>query len=234
MHHVVDVYVGAQLVGAGQRVEGQTGDVLQVQAGVANPAAQLGRADELGKFVGSARQHAQDVLGANDGEHERLGIAVDGGEKHLAARLDQFGAGANHRAWIWHVLEHLQAGHHVKGAGVQLGKLLGGALLVVDADAGLQLVQAGDGQWRLAHVDAGHLGAALGHGLSQNAATAANVQHLLAGQAGAFVDPVGTQRVDLVQRFELAVTVPPAACQRLEFGDFSAINVKTHGVPLGQ
>src|SRR5690606_17546940 len=68
-------------------------------------------------------------------------------------------------------------------------------------------------------------GAALGHGLAEDAAAATDVQYALAGQADALVDPVDPQRIDVVQRFELAFAIPPAVCQGLEFGDFGAVDV---------
>ena len=86
-------------------------------------------------------------------------------------------------------------------------------------------MQLGYCQRRFAHVDAGHAGAALGHGFAENATAAANVEHLLAGQADAFVDPVDAQRVDVMQRFEFAFTVPPAVGKGFKFGDFGAVDV---------
>ncbi|MNP49247.1 hypothetical protein D3C76_1434220 [compost metagenome] len=86
-------------------------------------------------------------------------------------------------------------------------------------------MQLGDRQRRLAHVDAGDRGAAQGHGFAEDAATATHVQHFLAGQADALVDPVDAQRVDFVQRLELAFAVPPAVGQRFELGDFGAVDV---------
>ncbi|MNP76684.1 hypothetical protein D3C76_1739740 [compost metagenome] len=52
----------------GQRVVGEADDVLHLQAGIAAPGAQLGRADELLEVMGAARQHLQDVLGTDDGQ----------------------------------------------------------------------------------------------------------------------------------------------------------------------
>ncbi|MCY1450715.1 hypothetical protein D9M71_675410 [compost metagenome] len=94
-------------------------------------------------------------------------------------------------------------------------------------------MQLGDRQRRLAHVDAEHRGSALGHGLAEDAAAAADVEDLLAGQADALVDPVDPQRVDIVQRLELAFAVPPAVGERLEFGDLGVVDV-AHGAPLGK
>src|SRR5690606_4584266 len=43
--------------------------------------------------------------------------------------------------------------------------------------------------------------------------------------------PVDPQRVDLVQRLELAFHVPPAVGKGFELGDFGAINVAHDGFP---
>ncbi|MNC35393.1 hypothetical protein D3C75_838770 [compost metagenome] len=123
------------------------------------------------------------------------------------------------------MLEHLQTGDHVELAGHFRSQRLGGALPVVDLHAGLQLVQARHGQRRLAHVDGCYGRAAQGHRLAEDAAAAADVEHPLAGQADALVDPVDPQRVDVVQRLELAFAVPPAVGQRFELGDFGAVDV---------
>src|SRR5690606_32855993 len=80
-------------------------------------------------------------------------------------------------------------------------------------------------------VDAGDGGASASHGLAEDAAAAAHVQHLLAGQADALIDPVDPQRVDLVQRLELAFHVPPAVGEGFELGDFGAIDVAHDGFP---
>src|SRR5690606_23734687 len=66
LDHVVDVDVGFQLVAFAQRVVGQANDVLDLQAGLAAPGAQFGRADEFLEVMGAARNHLEDVLGADN------------------------------------------------------------------------------------------------------------------------------------------------------------------------
>ena len=56
-----------------------------------------------------------------------------------------------------------------------LSKVFGGGFLVVDFNAGFELVQIAYCQWRLAHIDAGDSGAALSQGFAENAATTADV-----------------------------------------------------------
>ena len=64
-----------------------------------------------------------------------------------------------------------------------------------------------------------------GHALGQQAAAAPHIQRPLAGQGCPLVNVVQAQRIDIVQRFELAGRVPPAAGERLEFGDFVPVYV---------
>ncbi|MNM52751.1 hypothetical protein D3C81_638390 [compost metagenome] len=103
---------------------------------------------------------------------------------------------------------------------------LGGHLAVFELHPLFQGVQAGDPEGLLAHVDAGHLGAASGHALGEDAATAADVEHALAKQTAALLgDPVKAHRIDLMQGFELALHVPPAGGDGFKFGDFCQIDI---------
>ncbi|MCK7461537.1 MAG: hypothetical protein MZU84_05480 [Sphingobacterium sp.] len=43
------------------------------------------------------------------------------------------------------------------------------------------------------------------------------------------IDVVQTQRIDIVQGLELAIRVPPAAGEFLEFGDFLKVHVRLGG-----
>ena len=60
------------------------------------------------------------------------------------------------------------------------------------------------------HIDAGRPGAKCGHALCQYAATTTDVEHGAAIELCTFIDPLKTQRIDIVQGFELALGVPPA------------------------
>src|SRR4051794_291041 len=86
-------------------------------------------------------------------------------------------------------------------------------------------MQLRDTQAFLAEVDAGDLGAAARHRLGEDAAAAADVEHLLAGEAGGAVDPFQAQRVDLVQRPEFALGVPPAVCELRKLLELCGVGV---------
>ena len=89
-------------------------------------------------------------------------------------------------------------------------------------------MQLRDSEGGFAHVDTGDSRPALSHGLAEDAAAAAYIEDLFAGQVNALVNPVDPQRVDVVQRLELAFAVPPAMGKRLEFGDLGVVDV-AHG-----
>src|SRR4051812_1709557 len=86
-------------------------------------------------------------------------------------------------------------------------------------------MQLRDTQAFLAEVDAGDLGAAARHRLGEDAAAAADVEHLLAGKAGGAIDPFQAQRVDLVQRPEFALGVPPAVCELRKLLELCGVGV---------
>jgi hypothetical protein len=112
-----------------------------------------------------------------------------------------------------------------KAAGARRQRL-GGDLAVVEVlHPGLQRMQARHAQRLGGQVDARHVRRLARHRFGQDAAAAADVEHRLAAQAGQFVDPVQAQRVDLVQRAELAVRVPPAVGQITELGKFLGVDV---------
>lgn len=84
------------------------------------------------------------------------------------------------------MLQKFHAGDHVETGRFAFGQLLGGDPPIIQFRAGLQarfqLVQLGDRQRRLTHVDTQHAGAAQGHALGQDAAAAADVQRPPAAQ----------------------------------------------------
>ena len=74
-------------------------------------------------------------------------------------------------------------------------------------------------------VDTQNLSPLTRHGIRQNAAATTYVQHLPALQRAQLRYPVQPQRVDLVQRPELAVLVPPAVGELGKLGQFGSIDV---------
>jgi len=62
--------------------------------------------------------------------------------------------------------------------------------------------------------------------LGVQAAATADVEHTLAGQADGVVDPVQAQGVDIVQRLEFAVRIPPAVGEFSKFVEFGLVGVE--------
>ena len=103
--------------------------------------------------------------------------------------------------------------------------LLGGDAVIVDPHAARLRVRAGGGQHCLACVDAGYGGAPGRHAFGENAATAAHVENRSAGKSGGAGDKFEPQRVDVVERLEGALRIPPARRQRFELGDLQGVGI---------
>src|SRR5262249_16386856 len=82
--HVVDVHVGRELPAVGDQVVDHAGLVHHREAALLERDLELVRRDELVPLMRAARQPAQHVFGAHDGEREALQRAVDGGCDHQA------------------------------------------------------------------------------------------------------------------------------------------------------
>ena len=76
------------------RVVAEPGDVHDVERRRAREARDFRGLEQALVFMRAARHEIRDVFGADDGEHERLEIAVDRGDEHVAARPHQL---AEHR-----------------------------------------------------------------------------------------------------------------------------------------
>src|SRR6185436_8202059 len=77
---------------------------------------------------------------------------------------------------------------------------------------------------------AGDARAAARHALGENAAAAADVEHVLARERRVALDPFQAQRIDLVQRPELALRVPPARGEAAEFLELGGVRVHHAGI----
>lgn len=117
-------------------------------------------------------------------------------------------------------------------------------MAVVDAQAGLFGVQAGDGDIAFGGIGADDIGAQPGHRFAEKPAAAADIQQAqaLEGQGpcqvavefgGDLGGDIGqTAGVHLVQRFELARRIPPFGGHRLKLCHFGGVYGGLHGVSL--
>ena len=86
-------------------------------------------------------------------------------------------------------------------------------------------MDAGHREGGLGHVDGCDRGALARHGLRQDPAAAADVEHALPCEPDALVDVMQACRVDVVEWLEVALGIPPAIRQGLEASDLGGVNV---------
>jgi hypothetical protein len=124
------------------------------------------------------------------------------------------------------VFEHLHAGDHVELRRAFLRQRFDCDFAVFDGwRRRFHRMQLRDFQGLGRQVDAQHVGTAASHRVRQDAAATTDIQHALARHAPMRFDPVEPQRVDLVERAELAFGIPPTVGQVAELGDFLRICV---------
>ena len=129
------------------------------------------------------------------------------------------------------MLEKLHARDHVELARVLRCVFLGARVLVDHIGLALQEMQLGDAQRFLGQVDAGHPRAARRHRLGEDAAAAADIEDALARKCRSLVDPAEAQRIDVVQRPEFAVWIPPPVRELAELLELCRIGVHAAIVP---
>ncbi len=201
------------------------GDFVDSQTGFAGVARKLGGTDEARVIVRPFGQQVKEILGANHGKQVGLRITVDGGKKYRTARLHQCCTGAHGAGRVGHMLEHFHAGDDIESARHLACEVFGRNLAVIDPESRFVEMQARYAKRLFREVDAGDDGAATGHGFSQDAAAAADIEDMFAQQAGVTVDPFQAQRIDVVQGAEFGVRIPPAVGQIAEFGEFLRVYV---------
>src|SRR6266853_3095533 len=86
-------------------------------------------------------------------------------------------------------------------------------------------MQLRDLQRLFGKVDAFHARPATRHGFGQDTAAAADVERGFPREFSDAGYPVQAQRVDLVERLELALRIPPAVRERAEFFQFPGVGV---------
>ncbi len=182
------------------------------------------------------------MLGADDGQRHCLGGAVEGGDHHQPARPQQPGAVPEELSRIGHVLDHLHVEDHVERGAVLLDQGLDGRTQVADVQASFRGMGLGRADVALGGVDASDLEAQPRHGLAQQAPAAADIQQpqTLERSAGASVaaeagqglvtDEAQPDRVEAVQRRELALRIPPVGGEAGESLDFGDIDARALGV----
>ncbi len=132
----------------------------------------------------------------------------------------------HHRLRVGDVLQHLHAGHDVILLRVLRGMFLNCFLNIVYLNTALRGVQPGDLQ-RFGPMSSPVTVAPSRAMLSARMPPPQPTSRTFTEQAaGAFGNIAQPQRVDAVERFELALQIPPARGDGFEFGDFSMIDVR--------
>ena len=106
---------------------------------------------------------------------------------------------------------------------------LGGRQQVFHRLAAFEQMQLRDLERFFRKVDSRHRCAQPRHRFREDAAAAADVEHALAGQLRQPVDPGEAQRVEIVQRAELALRIPPAVRELAEFRELGRVCVLVRG-----
>ncbi len=209
-----------------ERVVLETGQVGELETGGARPAGQFRRPDQPGVAVRAHRQEPHHVFGADDGEGEGLGVAVDGRDDHVAAGPHEAGERRDDGRRVGHVLQHLEAGDDVEARGRRFGQCFDRDLPVFHRQAGLDGVQPCDGERFRREVDPEYPGTPARHAFGQQAAPATDVEDLPARETGTRLDVVEPGGIEVVQGPEFAVRVPPARRRRVEFRDLRGVDVR--------
>ena len=180
-HHVVHVHVGRDGPFVGERVVDHAGLFGDGELVVSEMVREFVGGDELVPLMGAARQPAQHVFGADDGERKALPVAVQGRDHHQAAGLEHRRAALEEHADIGDVLDHFHRQHDIEAfAHVHL---LDRGAAVVDRQMALLGVQPRRGDIAGGGIDPDHLRAQPGERLAQQPGAAADIEDAQAPQA---------------------------------------------------
>src|SRR5450756_188107 len=113
-HHVVHVHVGGETPAVGERAVDHAGLLGDGELVGLQVALELVGGDEFVPLMGAARQPAQDVFGADDGERKALPVAVQGRDHHDSAGLQHRGAAVEEHADIADMFDHFHRQHDVE------------------------------------------------------------------------------------------------------------------------
>ena len=123
------------------------------------------------------------------------------------------------------MFQHFHAGDNVEFPRALIGQLLDCNIAILDLKCGFQQVHLRHFQRLFADIDAHHTGPCSRHGLGKNASTAADIKDALAFQSRYPIDIFQPQWIDIMQRLEFAVWIPPSVGQFAEFLQFDGIYV---------
>ena len=183
------------------------------------------------------RQPPQNVLGADDGEGERFQRAVKCGYEHHAAGAYQSAAGIEELIDVGHMLNDLHAEHDIElFAGI--GNAFNCGEPVIDVEAHSLRVISRDHNVPLCSVKTRDLGPEPRHRLGQQSTAAADIcnskpreRALIGGisieiRTNSIANIGEARGVELVQRSEAALRIPPFIGQCAEFCNFVIVDAR--------
>src|ERR1700686_4042081 len=156
-HHVIHVHVAGEAPAVGEGGVDHAGLLGDGELVVGEMMFEFVGGDEFVPLMGAARQPAQHIFGADDGERKAYPVAVYRRDHHQAAGLQHRGAAGKEHADIADMLDHFHRQHDVEAlADVHL---LHRGAAIIDRQMPLVGVQLGGGDVAGGGVDADHLGA---------------------------------------------------------------------------
>ena len=225
MHEVVHRRVSRERTLLAHRVVVKPGDVHDVECGGPCKARDFRGLEQALVFMGAAWHQIREIFGADDGQHEGLEIAIDGGDENVAARPRELAEHRNGRGRIGNVFEHLHAGDHVVFSGLGVLQLFGVFDAIVDLQAGIECVEPCGLHHARREVDCGDQRAGARQRLGEQAAAAAHVENLRIRKHAALLHVARAHGIELVQRLEFAIDIPEAMSRGFEFRNFRGVAV---------
>ncbi len=226
-----------------QRMVGNADTLDHLQTGRTKRRCYFLRPHQLVVVVGTARQPSQDIFRPDDGKTQGLHRPVDRGNERHTARLHQPAHRAKKSRHIGDMFNHFHGKHHVEALAFSQQRL-GTCRAVINRKPAVSGMEARNLDVATGRINADHLGAQPAHRLAQQAATAANINKTqtrkwLSGSRikgkmpeRHLADIGKPDRIEFMQRLELAVRVPPFAGKPGEALDFRRINAG-RALPVG-
>jgi hypothetical protein len=217
---VIDAEVARNRPFARKNVVFDAGQADGIQPMTPQPENELRRTQEFAPIMGTARQPAENIFGADDRQRKGACAAIDRRANEGTAGSDESADGGEKSCGIGDMLDHLERQHRVE-SGAAFRQRFGGSGAVVDRQPARFGMAAGGGDRRRAGIDAGHSETEARHRLCYESAATADIDQIEAlertqgsGIAAEMPAQLGTDEgeadgIEAVQRAETARGIPP-------------------------
>jgi hypothetical protein len=177
----------------------------------------------------AARNEAQQVLGTDDRQQERLEVAVEGRDEECATGTQQPRERPDHRRRIGDVLEHFHARDHIESRRRLAQQLIRADHAIVDGKPALGGVQPCHLDHARRQIDAADRRAGPRKRFTEQSAATANIERPSSAEGRARCDELEAHGIQQVQRTELSMAVPEACRQCIELRELGAVGVAARG-----